>query len=172
MKLFSRFLPGFCIALYFVMFNTPIVSQANDDEVTIELEIDAAQDIAGTWNVVETYTCCGDYPSKWVITKKSETSKAIKYTVKATRTSTGNVVNGKAKLRKSNNKSIVKHPCYGEGCGSCAYKFKGTATATSITGSADYCNGGATGTFVATRVSSNSDEGFVTEGSGNGPDPM
>ncbi len=57
MKVFSGFLPGFCIALYFVMFNTPIVSQANDEEVTIELEIDAVEDIAGTWNVVETYTC-------------------------------------------------------------------------------------------------------------------
>lgn len=158
MKLFSRFLPVFCVALFSAMLSMPVISQA------------AVNDIAGTWSVAENYGASGTFSAVWKIVKQSETAKAIKYKVTATRPG-GFVQNGTAKLKKSNNKASVKHPCYGTGCGSCAYKFKGTATPTTISGSADYCAGAATGTFVATRTADSADEGIVPNESDNGLNP-
>lgn len=170
MKLFYRFLVVFCVVLFSATVSVPFVSQA--DELAAKPDIEAVNDIKGTWNVVETYDCCGDYIAVWKFTIKSQTEKVIKYALTATRKTTSGdfVKTGTAKLRKKTNKVVVKHGCYGDGCGSCGYKFKGKATASQISGSADYCSG-TTGTFVATKASSNTDEGIAPNVSDNGPNP-
>lgn len=168
MKLFYRFLVVFCVALFSATLSVPFVSQA--DEISDAPEVSKVQDIGGSWSVVETYTCCGNYPALWKFTKKSQTKKVVKYTLTATRTSTGNVRQGTATLTKKTNKVVIKHGCYGDGCGSCGYVFKGKATASKISGSADYCSG-TMGTFIATKASDSTDEGFAPIVSGNGPNP-
>lgn len=169
MRQFYRFLMVCSVALFSVSLSVPFISQAN--EVSDAPEVNTVQNIAGTWSVVETYTCCGEYPASWKFTKKSETAKAIKYTLTATRTSTGNVKQGTAKLKKKTNKVVIRHGCYGDGCGSCGYVFKGKATASQISGKADYCSG-TTGTFIATKASSdNTDETVAPIVSDRDPNP-
>ena len=168
MRQVYRLLFVFCVVLFSATLSVPFVSQA--DEVSDAPEVNVVNDITGTWKVVETYTCCGDFPASWKFTKKSETVKVIKYTLTATRTSTGNVKQGTAKLRKKTNKVVVKHGCYGDGCSSCGYVFKGKATASQISGNADYCSG-TTGTFIATKASNNTNETVVPIVSDRDPNP-
>jgi len=111
-------------------------------------ETDAAGPLAGIWDVTEYYEGAGNYYATWELTPK----RGIIYSLTATRT--GVSVQEGIGIEIGSN-CIVKHPCYGEGCGDCGYTFKGKITGSTISGTVIYkCSNGTAynGTFTATKI--------------------
>lgn len=131
-----------CAALY----SSPV--RAAEDEVNL-----AAAGLTGTWTCVETYDCCGDYPSSWTF---SSTGKKV-LTLSATRTSADITVAGKA--IELGPLGLATHPQYGGG--DCKYKFSGKVVGSTFSGKAKYsCPDGyvTQGTFTATKATAQEEE--------------
>jgi hypothetical protein len=124
-----------------ICFCLGFAAHAEEDEATGAL--------AGTWSVSENYGSAGTFTATWSIRQLV----GAFYLVTATR-STGDQKRGIG--IELGSKGIVKHKCYGEGCGDCAYTFSGAISGGVWSGKATYkCkdSGYVTeGTFTATRT--------------------
>jgi hypothetical protein len=115
-------------------------------------EVDATGALAGIWDVVETYEGAGDYYATWELTPRTGRI----YSLTATRD--GGYVQEGIGIETSRG-GILKHDCYGEGCGDCGYTFKGQISGSTFSGTATYkCSDGSVypGTFTATKTSGGS----------------
>ena len=114
-----------------------------------------AAPLDGSWSGEECYDgfACDSFLSSWTFTAVFTHPIIYIYTVNALRTSTGDTSSGFAIDLKPNGLVYggLKHGCYGSSCGDCAYLFIGQVSGTSFSGTADYCDGGATGTFTHTK---------------------
>lgn len=115
-------------------------------------EVDATGALAGIWDVVQTYYD-GDYYATWELTPRTGRI----YSLTATRD--GGYVQEGIGIETSRG-GILKHDCYGEGCGDCGYTFKGQISGSTFSGTATYeCKDSgyiAEGTFTATKTGKDS----------------